>query len=483
MRVRIAALNLYEAAIVALFAIGDGAIAWLAIAALIRTHNGNRTVVAPLAIGAGVLLANVVPRVSLPLGWRWWVGYLLTGLGFIITIAIWTKSAAAPQAGWTDFGWVRDLVDGFAVKGDGAGEVVWLSVLGAGFVWRKGAGRSSVGIDAANEQLRQGGLAVIAALGINALVPAGVGNGAASLAAIVSFAASLTAIALARATTTIGGVDVGRTKSPSIIAGPAVVIVGVGLLAGALISRDLLNAIVWLLSFPVGAIWFVGRYLIIALAFAVLIVLWPLFWLLQKWLPQPANMKITMPSAPPQDANKLVPGSDPTQIPNVLRYGIAALVLLIVCLVVVRIASNRRQLELVAGDETREKLEADGEGSLFGDLWARFRGRRPGPDPLADLRGRAEWAHTVAIREAFGQFLEWTRERGLAREAAETATEHGAAFEASLPSPSQDAETLVAGYQRIRYRHDPADQRDAEAVVEAWRRLRRDSPRPNGEQG
>jgi hypothetical protein len=474
MRARLAAINWFEELIVALFAIGDAAIVWLAIAALIRAHNPDRIVVAPLAIGVGALLANIVPRVSVLFGWRWWIGYVLAGLGFLVTIAIWTKSGAFPHVSWFNFSWLGDLLDGFAIKGAGVGEVVWLSVIGAGAIWRRGAGRAGISVDLANEQLRQGGAAAVAVLAINAALSGGVGNAAASLAVIVFFASSLTAISLARSTVMLGGVDVGRTKSPSIIAGPAAIIVGVGLLAGALISRDLLNTIIWLLGYPVGAVWFVARYVLLGVAFAALIILWPIFWLLQRFMPHPAGMKIAMPSAPPQEADKLVQNSTTSQMPDFVRWGIAGLVFLIVCLVVIRIATNRRQAQLIAGDETREKLAGDDGGSLLGDLWAKFRRRRGGPDPLADLRGKPEWAHTLAIREAFGQFLEWTRERGLARKPASTVTEHGAAFEASLPAPSQEAETLLAGYRKIRYRSTPATASDAETTVEAWRRLQRD---------
>jgi hypothetical protein len=138
---------------------------------------------------------------------------------------------------------------------------------------------------------------------------------------------------------------------------------------------------------------------------------------------------------------------------------------------VIRIATNRRRPELVEGDEVRDKVTGDDDGSLLGDLWNRLRRKRAVPDPLADLRGQPEWAHTVAIREAFGQFLEWTRERGLARRPATTASEHGAAFEATLPAPSQDADALLTGYGAIRYRNTPATQGEAELTVAAWRRL------------
>jgi len=399
-------------------------------------------------------------------------------LGFLLTIAIWTKSAALPNVSWLDASWLVKLLGGFAGKGDGVGEVVWLSVIGAGIAWRRGASRPGLSIDAANEQLRQGGLAAAAVLGVNAALPGGVGNGGASLAVVVFFAATLTAIALTRSTTILSGVDVGRTKSLSIIAGPAAAVIGVGLLAGALLSRDLFNTIIWLLGFPVGAIWFAARYILIALAFVILLILWPIFWVLQRWLPQPAELKITMPAAQPQNAAKLVPGSNPGQLPDLIRYGIAALVFVMVCLIVIRIATNRRRPELIEGDEVREKLTDGDDGSLLGDLWNKLRRRRGGPDPLADLRGQPEWAHTVAIREAFGQFLEWTRDRGLARRPATTAAEHGVAFEASLTAPNKDAETLLTGYRNIRYRDTPATQTEAETTVEAWRRLQHDQKEP-----
>jgi hypothetical protein len=469
-----ARVNWFEEAIVALFAVGDGALIWLLIAAFIRTHNPDRHVVAPIAIGVGVLLANIVPRFSLWLKLNWVVGIGLTALGFLVTIAIWTKSGAFPAVSWFDLSWLGNLLNGFAVKGDGVGEVVWLSVIGAGIAWRRGASRPGISVDTANEHLRQGGLAVAVVLGINAVLPAGVGNSSASLAAVVFFASSLTAIALTRSTATLAGIDVGRSTSLSIIAGPAAAIVGVGLLAGALISRDLLNTIVWLLGFPVGAIWFVARYILIAMAFVFLAILWPIFWLLQRWQPQPTQLKVTMPAAQPQDASKLVPSSDPSQMPDFVRYGIAAIVFIVICLIVIRIATSRRRPEMIEGDEVRDKVTDDDDGSLLGDLWNRLRRKRAVSDPLADLRGQPEWAHTVAIREAFGQFLEWTRERGLARRPATTASEHGVAFEATLPAPNPDAAALLAGYRTIRYRNTPATPGEAETTVAAWRRLQHD---------
>lgn len=476
-RARMPAINWLDSVIVALFAAGDGAIVWLAIAALLRSHNPDRHVVAPLAIGVGLLLANLVPRAVAGLQMRWQIGYTLTAVGFVATIAIWVKSGAFPATSWLDPSWVGGFIDGFAIKGAGVGEVVWLSVIGAGAAWRLGGARSVVDVAAANDHLRQGAIACVAALALNAVVSGGVSNSAASLAAVVFFASSLTAIAAARSTMMLGGVDVGRTRSPAVIAGPAAVAVGVGLLAGALVSRQLFDTLIWLLGYPVGWIWFVARYVLIALAFVFFIVLWPIFWLLER-LPTPSPPVMPVASPPAQQPGPMKAPNSPAlgAVPDWVKFGVAALVFVIVCLVVLRIASSRKRAQQVAEDEVREKLPGEQAGSLLSDLWNRLRKRPPVADPLADLRGKPDWAYTIAIREAFGQFLEWTREQGVARRPAATAAEHVATVEAALSGPNEDAEQLLAGYQNVRFRSTPATQAEAAAAVEAWRRLQRQEP-------
>jgi hypothetical protein len=119
----------------------------------------------------------------------------------------------------------------------------------------------------------------------------------------------------------------------------------------------------------------------------------------------------------------------------------------------------------------RERLPDDEAGSLLGDLWSRFRKRGAADDPLADLRGDPRWAHTVAIREAFERFLEWSRDRGVPRRPPATAPEHVAAVEAAVTLPNQDADLLLARYQAVRYRSTPATKEEADAALDAWRRL------------
>lgn len=470
-RARTAALNWREEAIVALFAAGDGAIVWLAIAALLRARNSERHVVAPLAIAVGLLLANFLPRLIVDRKVRWEIGYGLIAAGFVVTIAIWVKSGAFPETSWLDLSWLGDLVDGFAIRGDGVGEVVWLSVFGAAFAWQAGTSRLNVDVQTANDQLRKGAVACVAVLALNAALSGGVANGPASLAAIVFFAASLTAISLARAASNLAGIDVGRTSSPTVIAGPAATVVVVSLIAGAIVSRQLLDTLIWLLGFPVGWIWFVARYVLLALAFVFFIVMYPIFWLLNK-LPAPAMP--AQPAATPP-AQPLGPLNTPSQqaatvMPEWVRYAVAGVVLLLICLVVLRITAKRRQIEQLDEDEVRERLPDDEAGSLLSDLWNRFR-KRGADDPLAELRGDPRWAHTIAIREAFERFLEWSRDRGVPRRPPATAPEHVATLESTMPLPAHDAERLLASYQAIRYRATPATKEEAEAALDAWRRL------------
>ena len=470
-RARTAAINWREEAIIALFAAGDGAIVWLAIAALLRARNSERHVVAPLAIVVGVLLANFLPRVIVDLKLPWQVGYALVAAGFVFTIAIWVKSGAFPETSWLDLSWLRRLVDGFAIRGHGVGEVVWLSVFGAAFVWQAGTSRLSADVQAANDQLRKGTAACVAVLALNAALKGGVANGPASLAAIVFFAASLTAISLARSAANLAGIDVGRTSSPTVIAGPAATVIAVSLIAGAIVSRQLLDTLIWLLGFPVGWIWFVVRYVLIALAFAFFIVMYPILWLQNK-LPAPELPARPAASPPAQPLGPLnTPAhSSAAVMPDWVRFAVAGVVLLLICLVVVRITGKRRQVEQIDEDEVRERLPDDEAGSLLGDLLNRFR-KRGADDPLADLRGDPRWAYTVAIREAFERFLEWSRDRGVPRRPAATAPEHVVSVEAAVTMPIKDAEILVARYQDVRYRSTPATKEEADAALDAWRRL------------
>ncbi|MCC6790536.1 MAG: DUF4129 domain-containing protein, partial [Thermomicrobiales bacterium] len=163
--------------------------------------------------------------------------------------------------------------------------------------------------------------------------------------------------------------------------------------------------------------------------------------------------------------------------PDLIRYVIAAVVLIALFSGVTRFVLRRRKRATpVVSEEERTTLRPVFDLSRW---LARLRdvfGRRHGElihDPLDALRGDPRWAATVSIRERYREMLVWAEERGAGRSAGTTPAEHGTMLITGLAGtpPRVEIATMTDIYTRARYGAAPAPEEDAIAIETAWRRL------------
>jgi hypothetical protein len=166
-------------------------------------------------------------------------------------------------------------------------------------------------------------------------------------------------------------------------------------------------------------------------------------------------------------------------IPDPIRYVIALSVLTIAFSATTRFILHRRRRTESRNREERDRLASP--TGLIGQAGARLRqllrGIRRSVDPLDALRGDPAWASTVAIRDTYRQFLRWSRDQHLPRDASATPLEHAASMTPHLTNTATvaDVTELTDRYLTARYSSQPATPSDAAAARSAWNRVRRTS--------
>jgi hypothetical protein len=250
--------------------------------------------------------------------------------------------------------------------------------------------------------------------------------------------------------------------------------VGAVVVAG-LLSRDLLDTILWFMSPVIWTLGLIVRIIILIMAIIAFIVLSPILWFLSRHPINFAGVRLAPAEAPPEDQlQRTVERS--SQVPDAIRYLIAAAILMLLYTGVTKLILRRRGRQAAVSDEERSSVldSTDLFGLLKAWLAARFGRPDPPADPLAALRGDPRWAQTVAIREAYGQFLAWSNDLGQPRRAETTPSEH----ERKLwdQASRADLALLTRGYNSARYSESPATSAQAVEVTTAWERLRGEQP-------
>ncbi len=460
-------LRVWSGARVALgTAIAEAAVLWLAIEALSNETVGTvafgPVIVAMVLIGlAPVLLSD--GSVS-----RQRVVSLLT-----VTAAslIMVKGLSFPGIGWTDRAWVTGAGDALIFRASVAAMPVWVPILVAVAAWWWRQRRADNAIDDVRTTFRLGASILVGISLIGGLSGMAT-DGQIASGATVFFGAILLAMGWARQAAVHpgelrdGGVVGALTSSLGVV---AVLLAATALVAIA--SPAAFDTLVWLLG-PV--IWTI-QTAILGLSWLFLILLFPVFWLVD-WLLSLRSVKdrpeVTIevfddPSASP--VMKVAP--EASSLPDEVRIVMAAVVLLVLVLVVARVALGRAP-EAAAPTDVEQHVEFA--------LPALFRRRRRSTDgqgdgdPLRDLRSDPRFRNTVAIREIYLRFLRAAADAGLARRRSETARRHAHRVADTLGSPVADIETLSGAYAPVRYGADPATDEQRQEVAVAWDRV---SPR------
>jgi hypothetical protein len=287
---------------------------------------------------------------------------------------------------------------------------------------------------------------------------------AASTEVLVFFAIGLVTIALANG---IDEQDVGLQRlgwrGVMIVCGTIGVMLGLGVLLGALFGRDIAQIVGTLLQ---------ALVLLLALIFS------PLVWLmvlmlegllrithLDRWLQELTDQPLNLGVAPPPASGVLA--VFPPWLQTALRIFFALLP--IVLLLGLLLFARSRARRLAAADEERESLWswsnlAEDLRGLLGSL------RVPVPAgglraALASLRGGDPASR---VRRSYIRLLLLGEAHQQPRPVSHTPREYVPTAGALVPLAAQPVDTLTGAYERARYNPDAVSAADAEAAEQAW---------------
>lgn len=426
-----------------------------------------------------LLTAHLVPHLLDE--WRIWSPdyEVIIGTAIVITVLLAVQAASFPGRAIWDTAWLRHALRALAFLPNDAIRPVWAIIVLAAYAWWRGRTRAIASIDSAYSMLRGGTIALAVIL---VVILAGSDDGAdvrasLSVGTIAFFVAALSAVGVARLK-----LEGFRTSAPlgprwlATFVGPILTVVVVATIGAGIFSRQFLDTTLWMLSPVFWVLTLVFQAFVLLMAIIAFIVLSPIVWLIGT---RERTLVITTPTPTANGERAALDrtADSPFQVPDPLRYLIAALILFAIFSLLTRFVFRRRRRERSSTDEERESVLEWGD--MFGNLGARLRGllRRRGAttDALAHLRGEARWQHTLAIRETYGRMQQRGAQAGRPRRAAETADEYRPEVTLVMPADDirADVGTITERYDRARYSGVPASADDASAVKDAWKHLER----------
>lgn len=456
--------------------LAEAALVYLVTGFLLPDSSPEQRVLSGWIVVMLLLTAHIVPRLLDE--WRIWSPEYegIMGAAIAGTTLIAVKFASFPDIAIWDLSWIRQAARALAFLPNDAVRPVWVVVLLAAYAWWRGRSRVEPSVDAAYSMLRTGTIAL--ALIIMILLAAAPDEAQVrdrlSTSTVMFFVAALAAIGVARLK-----LEGYRTSSPlgprwlATFVGPILAVVVVAIIGAGIFSRQFLDTILWMLTPVFFVLSIVFQVFVLVLAVIAYIVLTPLVWLIGD-----REAQVIQPAATPAEQ---APGTleraaeAPLQVPDPLRYLIAAIILFVIFSVLTKFIFRRRRRERPSTDEERESVLEWGD--LFGSLGQRIRGMfqrgEEDPDPLAHLRGDARWQYTLAIREAYLRFQDRGRDLGRPRRVSETANEYRPGViqyvRESEAAPAVD--TLTDRYRTARYSGKPATAEDAREADAALRRI------------
>lgn len=413
-----------------------------------------------------VLLAGTLPRLLHDRGiWNRSFGCVMLAAVILTTLAA-IKVAAFPAYAWLDSTWLQQAVESLIFKESTADIAVWAPIGLSACIWWLAKFNGPPGLE-------RGRMTLLAATVVTALVSiagyvvlTGPTDKAMTLAIVVVFSATLTALAIARQghEATHSG---GRLLTTVLL--PTVVIAAAAVLFASIVTFDGLRSSSAVLSFLDVVLEPFFQLLLLVLTALVIVISLPLIWLLSlgNYEGSPRVMDFGE-SGPAEPARSMLDW----QPPDPVRLLLALLVLMAIFYGLVRfgLALTRRDFDPL---ETGEREFGSGRG--FGAWLDRFRGRfgrSVSHDPLAELRKDPAWAHTVTVRETYARWLRFAEEHKIGRATGETADELDHRARPRLHMTSSAAlDELTAIYDDVRYAFVPATAEQAERALSAWDRL------------
>ena len=213
---------------------------------------------------------------------------------------------------------------------------------------------------------------------------------------------------------------------------------------------------------------------ILIMAVLAYIILTPVVWLIGER--DPISRTLATPGLTDQRGELDQIGERALEVPDPIRYLVAALILVALLSLLTKFVFRRRRRERAPVEEERESvLEWDDIlGSLGARLRSLFRREREEPaDPLAHLRDDPRWQYTLAIRESWRRLERRGAELGRGRRPAETADEYRPGVSARIDSASAGLAVAIMTdrYRDARYSGEPATAADAAEAERAWQEI------------
>lgn len=211
---------------------------------------------------------------------------------------------------------------------------------------------------------------------------------------------------------------------------------------------------------------------------ALRIILAPFFWLGDWLLDQlrstPGSTAQPLPRPPPAQR----PSGDLPGLPDSVRYGGAAILLL----AIVAFAMRRmfRHLTSVSQPVNEERSSVFSWSNVLANHSpGRRRSASITDDPLGRLRADERLRHTIRIRESYMALQQWGSAHGRRRRHSETAEQYRTAVQgrfADEPGASRAIDTLTDVYRQARYSGIPATDAEARIAERAAQTLMEHAP-------
>ena len=398
-------------------------------------------------------------------------------IALILSFIVALKVASFPGESLFSTTWLNGAVDALTLRSTNSTRPAWAVVIVVSYTWWRGRLRGEPMIDSAYQMLRWGTLAI--GVGLVLVLMAAPKEAEIrdemSVAVIIYFTASLSAIAIARLR--LEGVRSGSPLGPrwlATFAAPIASILLIAILAAAIFSRRFLDTMLLILTPFWWAISLILRLVVILVALLAFVIIAPLLWFLERegFGQFAANMHIPALFSSFSGFQQFSVAR--LNVANPLRYLVVGLIFFGLITILTRFVYRRRRHWRDTTVEQRETVMSIGDavGSLSLNLRRFFRPLRR-EDSLARLRGDPRWAHTVSIRETYRRLQHWGAKLGVEQRLSATAIEYGPDLAGRFPDATKDIRTIVMTYTLARYSGEPATAEEAAEVRQAWETLRR----------
>ncbi len=454
--------------------LAESALVYLVTGLLLADRSPQARVLPAWIVVLVMLTAYLVPRLLDE--WRVWGAWYeaMMGGAIVVTLLVAVKAGAFPAIAAWDLDWLRQAVRGLALFDNDAVRPVWGIVVLVGYAWWRGRTRDLPSVDSAYLMLRAGSAALALAI-VVVLAASDSGDQVhqrLSSATVMFYVCALAAIGVARLK-----LEGFRTSSPlgprwlATFVAPILTVLGIAIIGAGIFSRQFLDTVLWMLSPLLLILGLVFEAVILIMAVLAYIILTPVVWLIGTR--EPVSRTLATPGIVDQDGTLDQVGQRALDVPDPIRYLVAAIVLFALLSLLTKFVFRRRRRERGPVDEERESVLEWGDllGSIGDRLRSLFHRDREEPaDPLAHLRGDSRWQYTLAIREAYRRLERRGTELGRGRRPAETADEYRPGISAQLHSDTASAAvaTVTDRYRDARYSGEPATASDAAEVERAW---------------